>query len=164
MQLKTHAENVNQVKVWYHCLYRRRFRLRPQRQISHRRDATTSSWGKSQRLWRWLSKIHFLIFYYYMIRLVQKDGEWLTGIIFLSHSGSREVTEDLPHSHQADGAGLQVQRAEATWDLRYHRGLSWACTLFWSVDLSLWVALVTDWMNCLFTHNILIFPFVLRFS
>lgn len=50
--------------LWYHCLCRRRFHLRPQRQISHRRDATTCSWGKSQRLWRWLSKILFLIFDY----------------------------------------------------------------------------------------------------
>lgn len=60
MQLKTLTEDVNH-SLWYHCLCRRRFHLRPQRQISHRRDATTCRWGKSQRLWRWLSKILFLI-------------------------------------------------------------------------------------------------------
>lgn len=38
-----------------------------------------------------------------------------------SSSGSGEVAQDLPHLHQADGAGLQVQRAEAARDLRYRR-------------------------------------------
>lgn len=47
-----------------------------------------------------------------------------------SSSGSGEVAQDLPHLHQADGAGLQVQRAEAARDLRYRRCHRRVCALF----------------------------------
>lgn len=81
------------------------------------------------------------------------DLYMLKSVYSLFFSRSWEVKEDLPHSHQADGAGLQVQWAEAAWDLRYPRGLHHVCTV---LTFSVWVALVR-WLillTCCWTHKV----------
>lgn len=71
----------------------------------------------------------------------------------LYSSGSRAIAEDLPHVHPADGASLQVQRAEAARDLRYHRSFGWISTSFSCVGFSVWVAFVTDLTNKSSSHH-----------
>lgn len=74
-------------------------------------------------------------------------------VFSLFFSRSWEVKEDLPHIHQAHGAGLQVQWAEAARDLRYPRGLHHVCTV---PTFSVWVALVR-WLILLtfcWTHKV----------
>lgn len=81
-----------------------------------------------------------------------------SSLVSFFFSGSGEVAEDLPYVHQADGAGLQVQRTEAARDLRYHRAhrlqLHFASLSPVGVEFSVWVALVTDLLTCLQKHSI----------
>lgn len=77
-----------------------------------------------------MNKCHYYYYYYHFLSpspsfaFISKHPLLY---FLLSSSGSGEVAEDLPHFHQADGAGLQVQRAEAARDLRYHRGCGCSC-------------------------------------